>query len=54
MTSRDNFLKGAEGGATTDLEEDFFKGDKDLDEVDGAVFEEITDDEDELLVGSEE
>jgi hypothetical protein len=55
MTSRDNFLRGVAGGSITDPEKEFFEGDKDLDEVDGAVFEEINDDDDaELLIGVEE
>jgi len=54
MTSRDHFLKGVEGGGSTDPVEEFLGNDKDLDEVEGAVFEEITDDEDDLLLGGSE
>lgn len=54
MTSRDIFLKGAEKGNLTNPEEEFFNGDVDLDEVDGAIFEEDDEDADELLVGTEE
>lgn len=54
MTSRDHFLKGVERGGIADPVEEFLGNDKDLDEVEGAVFEEITDDDEELLVGGAE
>jgi hypothetical protein len=55
MIRKDNFLKGAEQG-TGDEFEKFFKGDDDLDEAltGGANFEEVADDEDEMVTSFEE
>lgn len=53
MTSRDNFLKGGGGEKMADPIEEFLGNDTDLDELEGAVFEEVDADED-LLDSTEE